>query len=61
MDLIIYDSENRDMVIIAYNNCYSIPQKHNTIVIREKLYEVVAYPCFCYEKNTVWLFVKKCE
>ena len=61
MDLVIYDSENTNNVICAYRNCYSIPQKDNTISIREELYKVVAFPCFCYEKNTVWLFAKKCK
>lgn len=63
MDLVIYeyngekyDGEN---VICAYNNCYSIPQKHNNIYIGENLYEVVADPCFSFEKNTVWLFAKR--
>lgn len=59
MNLVIYDSKNKDKVICAYNNCYSIPQKYNTISIREELYRVVADPCFSFEKNTVWLFVEK--
>ena len=53
MDLVIYDSENKGKVICAYNNCYSIPQKNNTITIGDELYKVVAEPCFSYEKNTV--------
>lgn len=61
MDLVIYDSVNRENVICAYNNCYAIPQKYNTIVIGEEIYKVIAYPCFSYEKNTVWLFVQKCK
>ena len=43
MNLVIYNKENRD-VICAYDNCYSIPQRYNTIVIGEKMYEVVADP-----------------
>ena len=61
MDLVIYDSESEDKVICAYNNCYSIPQKNNTIIIGDELYKVVAEPCFSYEKNTVWLFVQNCK
>ena len=47
MNLVIYNKENRD-VICAYDNCYSIPQRYNTIVIGEKMYEVVADPCFSF-------------
>ena len=60
MNLVIYNKKNRD-AICAYDNCYSIPQRHNTIVIGEELYEVVADPCFSFEKNTVWIFVQKCK
>lgn len=63
MDLVIYEYNgkkyDREKVICAYNNCFSIPQKHNTISIGEKLYEVIVDPCFSYEKNTVWLFAKE--
>ena len=60
MNLIIYDSENEYKAICAYSNCYAIPQKNNTIAIGNDLYEVITHPCFCYEKNTVWVFAKKC-
>ena len=60
MNLVIYNKKNRD-VICAYDNCYSIPQRHNTIVIGEEMYEVVTDPCFSFEKNTVWIFVQKCK
>ena len=60
MDLIIYDydSENEYKVICSYSNCYAIPQKNNTIAIGNELYEVFSHPCFCYEKNTVWVLAK---
>ena len=61
MDLVIYDANNKENVISAYNNCYSIPQKDNTIIVKEKLYTVITEPCFSYEKNTVWVFVKECK
>ena len=60
MNLVIYNKENR-YVICAYDNCYSIPQRYNTIVIGEKMYEVVADTCFSFEKNKVWIFVQKCK
>lgn len=58
MNLVIYSQKTRD-VIVAYDNCYSIPQKHNTIIIGDDVYEVTTEPCYSYEKNTVWVFVKK--
>ena len=60
MDLVIYNKKNKE-VICAYDNCYSIPQLHNTILIGEEMYKVIAYPCFSYEKNTVLIFVQKCK
>ena len=34
MDLVVYDSTDKENVICVYYNCELIPQKYNTIVIR---------------------------
>ena len=61
MNLVIYDKNDRRTVIIAYKNCIAIPQRNSTIVIQDELYEVATEPCYCFDKNTVWIFVKKVE
>ena len=41
MNLVFYNFDNEDEVIVAYDNCYIVPRKDDLVVIGGKIYFII--------------------
>ena len=44
MNLVIYNFDNKDDVLEAYEHCLIIPRKDDFIEIKDKIYQIKTYP-----------------